>query len=84
MHYGYRSDNYWPILLKNSEILRVDFSANIDFFRMFEVIRMPKLTGGFSLRDHTHSTIPPFVGENNPLTGLIFSGLDQKKSFSTE
>src|SRR5713226_4562789 len=74
----------WPILLKNSKIFRAGFSAIIDFFRMFEVITMPKLTGGLSRRNRSHTAIPPFVRENNSLAALIFSSLDQKRSFSTE
>jgi len=45
---------------------------------------MPELTGSFTSRNHSHATGPPYVGENNSLTGLIFSGPDQKRSFSTQ
>jgi hypothetical protein len=62
--------------LKNSKVFRADFSANIDFCRMFEVDTMPALTGGFSRRYRRHITIPPFIGANNSLTALIFLGLD--------
>jgi len=72
------------ILLKNSKIFRADFSANIDFCRILEVNTMPTLTGGFSRQYRRHSTFPPFVEVNDSLTGLIFSSLDQKRSFSTE
>ena len=78
------SDCCGSILLKNSKIFRADFSASIDFYRMFEVNTMPTLTGDFPGRYHLHSALPPLVEVNNSLTVLIFSGLDQKRSFSTE
>ncbi len=75
---------FGSIPLKNSKIFRANFSANIDFCRMFEVNTMPTLTGDFPGRYRRHSALPLFVEVNNSLTVLIFSGLDQKRSFSTE
>jgi hypothetical protein len=70
--------------LKNSKIFWADFSAVVDYVRMPEVISMPERAGGFSRRNRRHATIPPFPGENNSLTVLIFSDREQKRSFSTE
>ena len=56
----------------------------VGYVLMFKVNTMPTLTRGFSRRNCNHSTLPLFVEANNSLTGLIFSGLDQKRSFSTE
>jgi len=72
------------ILLKNSKIHRARFFAIVDFCQMVDVISMPELTGGFSQRNHSHTTIPLFVGENNSLSALKLFGHDQKGSFSTE
>jgi hypothetical protein len=66
------------------EIFRAAFSANIDSGRMFEVNTLPTLTGGFPRQYRHRSTLPLFVEVSNSLTGLIFLGLDQKRSFSTE
>jgi len=78
--------NGWrrPIPLKNSKIFRAGFSAIIDFCRMFEVISMLKLTGGFSRRNRGDAALPQFVRENNFLTGLRCLDQDQKRSFSTQ
>jgi hypothetical protein len=51
---------------------------------MLEVILMPELAGGFPRRNRHPTTIPPFVGEDNSLTGLTFSDFDENRSFSTE
>jgi hypothetical protein len=67
-------------VLKNSKIFIASFSTVIDFCRPSEVFMMRKLTGVISRRNRRHTT----VREDDSLTELIFSGLNQKGSFSTE